>query len=390
MQAKQVKAGAIMANKDQETTQHDSNICSFPNAESGRTAIKEQASLWIVRLDRGDLSPQETHELQQWQARSDFHREYLEKLARNWDDMAVMQELAALFPINGVHTTSSLGERLRSGFTYLLRPPVWVASSLAIFGLLAVVMLNQPPHHFQTGIGEQASYTLEDGSSIHLNTNTSLDIDYSDERRVIKLHRGEANFNVAKNPERPFVVYAGEGMVWAVGTAFNVRYIDGQNDQYIDVTVTEGTVKVLGETSLDNTQEVANPIDLATLHAGQVGTLERVPTATETTAGQSLKKTSYRQTLESIDSHELDRQLAWHKGLVMFAGETLQQVVHEISRYSGLNIQITDPALSQLKIGGQFRIGETEAMFNVLESNFNIQISHLPGGQISLSAGQQH
>lgn len=72
----------------------------------------------------------------------------------------------------------------------------------------------------------------------------------------------------------------------------------------------------------------------------------------------------------------------------MFAGETLEQVVHEISRYSEQTIRITDPNLRQLKIGGQFRIGQTQAMFDVLESNFNIQVSHLDNGHITLSAGQ--
>ena len=72
----------------------------------------------------------------------------------------------------------------------------------------------------------------------------------------------------------------------------------------------------------------------------------------------------------------------------MFAGETLEQVVQEISRYSELNIQITDPSLKTLKIGGQFRIGEINAMFDVLESNFNIQVNQLTNGQVTLSQGQ--
>ena len=367
-----------MANKDQETTQHDSNICSFPNAESGRTAIKEQASLWIVRLDRGDLSPQETHELQQWQARSDFHREYLEKLARNWDDMAVMQELATLFPINGVHTTSSLGERLRSGFRYLLRPPVWVASSLAIFGLLAVVMLNQPPHHFQTGIGEQASYTLEDGSTVHLNTNTSLDIDYSDERRVIKLHRGEANFNVAKNPERPFVVYAGEGMVWAVGTAFNVRYIEGQNDQYIDVTVTEGTVKVYAQ--VEGTTAPALIVD-ASSGQSRLAAKEAL-----VAAGKSLQYHKVIKSVQPAPAKQLEQKLAWQQGALVFTGQTLEEALQEIARYTDKKLIIADPSIKGIRVGGHYKTNDIDSLLASLSQGFNLSLKQTGNNTIEISA----
>ena len=68
-------------------------------------------------------------------------------------------------------------------------------------------------------------------------------IDYRQDQRSIILHRGEAGFDVAKNKQRPFVVYAGEGMVWAVGTAFNVNY----RESYVDVVVSEGKVKVFSD-----------------------------------------------------------------------------------------------------------------------------------------------
>ena len=86
---------------------------------------------------------------------------------------------------------------------------------------------------------------MEDGSTIALNTNSRVNIDYSGERRVVQLLRGEASFDVAKSPQRPFVVYAGSGLIWAVGTAFNVRY----TSDLVDVIVTEGIVKVYTQVS---------------------------------------------------------------------------------------------------------------------------------------------
>ena len=51
-------------------------------------------------------------------------------------------------------------------------------------------------------------------------------VDYRGDNRIVRLSRGEVNFDVAKDPHRPFVVYAGDGLVWAVGTAFNVRLLE--------------------------------------------------------------------------------------------------------------------------------------------------------------------
>ena len=219
------------------------NIAAF----SSKASIKEEAGAWIVKIDGGNLSASDASQLQQWLSTSDYHRDYLEKLARNWDSMAVMQELAALFPINGVQGKPTIAERLREKFSNWQRPAVWSGTGLATCALvIALFISGQPPNHFATGIGQQASYQLEDGSTINLNTNTEVEIDFSKDRRRIHLLKGEAHFDVAKNPQRPFVVYAGEGMVWAVGTAFNVRYIGSLNsnrpDPIIDVTVTEGTV----------------------------------------------------------------------------------------------------------------------------------------------------
>ncbi len=91
-----------------------------------------------------------------------------------------------------------------------------------------------------TAVGEQRVAKLDDGSVLTMNTDSEITVDYSGDNRIVRLERGEVNFDVSKDPHRPFIVYAGDGLVWAVGTAFNVRVEDGS----VDLTVTEGRVKV--------------------------------------------------------------------------------------------------------------------------------------------------
>lgn len=284
-----------------------------------------------------------------------------------------------------------------------MNPGRGIAAALTLaLGITLYISYDQQPAFdssnglYQTAVGQQSTTVLSDNSRIILNTNSQVRVEYSDQGRKIVLLQGEAHFDVAKNKKIPFQVYAGDGLVQAVGTAFTV-YL--QQDAVVKVTVTEGKVKVLGEPDTTNQQQAngsdpaaqATPtLDLATLKAGQVGTLERVQPAENDTTGQGKNHARYLQTMQTISKPELDRQLAWHRGLVMFAGETLEQVVAEISRYSDLTINITDPNLRSLKIGGQFRIGETQAMFDVLESNFNISINRQSNGDISLASGPSH
>ena len=107
--------------------------------------------------------------------------------------------------------------------------------------LISVVsLLGMNKTSYSTAIGKQQLITLNDGSTVLLNTNSQIKVDYSDQARNITLVKGQAHFDVMPNPNQPFNVYAGTGLVKAVGTAFSV-YLQ---PEIIEVTVTEGTVEL--------------------------------------------------------------------------------------------------------------------------------------------------
>ena len=83
-------------------------------------------------------------------------------------------------------------------------------------------------------VGEQKNITLADGSKLHLNTDSIVTVDFTENARNIVLLRGEAHFDVAHDTSRPFTVTAGNNTVTAVGTAFNMQYVD---DQAFDLVV---------------------------------------------------------------------------------------------------------------------------------------------------------
>ena len=92
------------------------------------------------------------------------------------------------------------------------------------------------------------------------------------------------------------------------------------------------------------------------------------------------------QQIDTLEEQELERRLAWRSGYLVFSGDPLVQVVEEINRYTTMNVEISDPVLRDIKIGGRFKVGELDAMLSVFESSFAIRVSRLDDQHIQLLA----
>lgn len=360
-----------MAKQDHTDT---SNVAVFPN----RSAIKEEAGLWIVRMDEGELDAAEVEELRQWIRQSDFHRDYLLKLAANWDSMAVLEALADMFPLPEREPQRARGSsRLTGWLSDKIRMPVVAAAgtgalAVALLLMFAPMLDTGGARELTTGVGERARYTLQDGTTVSLNTDTRLKVDYAGAHRAVYLERGEANFEVAHNPEQPFVVYAGNGLVWAVGTAFNVRYVGDT----VDVTVTEGRVKVVSDT---RGRTARGELSTAISDERQEALIG---------AGQSLRYAQVIESLEPIQEEESVRKLAWRQGSLIFKGETLQEAVAEISRYTDKELIITDPSLAELRVGGHYKTDDINLLLDALGQGLDIDIRYASDDRVLLSAQQ--
>ena len=355
-------------------------VSEFPDIE----AVKEEAGTWLVYLDRGQLTAEEAEALHEWCGRSAFHREYLHKLASNWDDMAVMTELAELFPLPA---TEEQGERHGSDNDRGWRPSLriaFVAASaigLAVIAYLTVFDVPSPTlpptqsveQNYVTAIGEQRSFGLQDGSTISLNTNSRLTVEFSGSHRMVRLQQGEANFQVTEDPDRPFVVYVGTGMVWAVGTAFNVRVSSG----VVDVTVTEGTVKVFADIDPKET-----PSLLQTSNREAAG--DTVATAD---AGETVQYSeAVLRTVVQVPPAALTQKLAWQQGAMIFRGEPLKDAIVEMARYTDQRLVIVDPSIEDTRIGGHFKTGDIPTLLATLDDGFGIKSERVAPNVIHLSA----
>jgi transmembrane sensor len=284
-------------------------------------------------------------------------------MASVWDKMDCLSRLSDLFPV------PARSERRFGGHALGLAASVFVA--VAIAGLWAAARMPAPApppaeepvvaratvnSRYETAIGEQSTAVLADGTVVVLNTNTVLHVEYGLDRRVLVLERGEVNVRVAKDASRPLAVIAGDRVVQAVGTEFNVRI---KGDQRIELVVTEGRVRVgvrakaprmLAQNALDDPPDA--PLIVS--------------------AGEELILGAPTQQVTTVSPEDIEVKLSWRNGNLIFRGESLEEAVQEIGRYTPVEFVFVDEDLREIKVAGLFKAGDVEGLLAALRENFDI------------------
>lgn len=260
------------------------------------------------------------------------------------------------------HEVSGSVRRFRALATSRLAASVTVLAITTLGGVGAWYAVEQRnTQTYSTHVGEFHRVLLEDGSSIQLNTDTEVRVRYSARYRHVDLVHGEALFQVAKNKEKPFDVEAGETTVRAVGTAFSVRLHEAGANERVDVVVSEGRIAI-------------NPPSAQTYPAGSVATVR-----------------NGRVDATMAEEDDITSRLAWTTGRLMFQGEKLSDVVEELNRYNQRKLQVTDPDIAELRIGGTFQATDPDGFARALGATFGIKSRLVPrsfgGDMITLDSG---
>ena len=334
--------------------------------------LTSEACAWLAQLETGALSPEDLAAFREWVKRSPRHYAEIRRLARLSGEINVLAEMAG--PLRDAAERRAPVLRSKIGSHAI----TWSAAAFAMLALIfagallffSPVTTDAPgPYLIATEIGEVRETALADGSEVKLNTDSEIEIDFDRDQRRIRLLRGEAYFEVARNPDRPFTVYAGNKHVTAIGTAFAVRWTD---DDLI-VTVSEGKV------SFDETvaPQLANPGSAKAFGGDEPKVAALAPAPRRLIeAGQRLavSGSAALPVVNAISARNLTRELAWRSGLLDFEKAPLSEVVREMERYTTLDIEIVDDDLRDLKFGGIFRTGETDAFFEALELSFGVKV----------------
>ncbi len=239
------------------------------------------------------------------------------------------------------------------------RAAKWAAATALAASLAAIAWFLAPievlnPGAIKTARGEQRAVALPDGSTVQLNTDTLFVERMSERERRVELLRGEAFFDVVRDPTRPFVVKAGASEVRVVGTQFSVREHAGK----LEVVVKEGTVNVIPDTTR--------------AAAAESDKVELVP-------GNRLNYDNTKR-LVKVAVVDPERTLLWRKGMIELDSTPLEDAVEEVNRYAVTPIAIEDPRLAGIRVSGGFKVGDTEAFLFALKDRFDVSIERGPGG----------
>ncbi len=342
---------------------------------STASEIEAIASDWLVRRESGDWSEAQQARLDQWLNESTLHRVAFLRLELAWEDAARLKALGAGVRSDGPpppgHWNLSPFFSAPPSVSGASRPRLRVGR-IAFAASLVIALVAAGYWRFvidagrySTAVGMIASVAIADGSKVTLNTDSRIQVALSDAERRIELQRGEAFFDVSKDPRRPFVVRVGNKRVVAVGTRFSVRRFGDE----IEVVVTEGKVKV-ENSSTQVRGDVPSPSDPADvlLVAGSV--------ARAGEAGVLMQRKSVP---------EAEVQLSWRAGVLVFRDRNLGEAIAEFNRYNERRIVIDDPELAKLKIEGNFRATNVDAFVRLIESGFPVR-AHEYADRIVLTA----
>ena len=339
------------------------NIHSMPSNQH----LYDQASDWIVKLDRG-LSADEKIALREWLQSDTANHDILMEMTQLWDKMDAMSRLSDLFAKPGTPTQASKTNNKR------YRPYLAIAASAVLAGIVGLWALlgglNLDNNIYHTAVGEQSSVMLPDGTQLILNTNTKVSVHYTAQQRLLQLDSGEINISVAKDPSRPLSVMAAGQIVQAIGTEFNIEITDQQN---IELVVTEGKVKVAvqqdPQKSLARQTQLALPDNALTLGAGE-----------------QINLGSAKQQVTEVSADEIEVKLSWRQGNLIFRGESLEEAIKEIGRYTSVEFIFINEGLKKTRVAGMFKAGDVEGLLATLRENFNIVSERDGAGNVLLNA----
>jgi transmembrane sensor len=323
-------------------------------------AIDAAAAAWFAKRDAGEWQDQDKAEFDAWLAGDVRHRIAFFRVESAWKQAERLKALGAgiesgtvpdigewrFSPMYDQQDATTKASRLRQDRA-LMRRVLAAAACLAfvVVGVSVWYAKFGAFTEYRTPVGGLELVPLTDGSTVTLNTNSEIRVSLTDSARTVKLPRGEAFFEVAKDSRRPFVVDAGRKRVIAVGTKFSV-WNDGD---MIRVAVAEGHVRVE-----ENDGGATPPVQLK---PGDIARVERDNVLV------------HHKPLEMLEAEEL----SWRDGYIVFHDKPLGEALSEFNRYSTQKAVVHDPELAAIKIGGSFRVTNVTAFLRLLEQGFPVR-----------------
>lgn len=329
-------------------------------------AIAQQAAEWFATLRDGPVSDDDRRRWQSWLAADPEHARIWQRVEAISQPFAHLAAPPSASAVQGALSRAHNSGRRRAmqllGFAGLaLGSGLLLRQTLPWENWLQTYAIADAG--LRTGIGEQRSLKLEDGTQLSLNTATAVDLDYGAHFRRVVLRDGEILLDSAPDhhlPARPLVVDTLHGRLTALGTRFTVR---GGPDRTL-VAVYEGRVRI-------------SPGDGGPDY--------------DVVAGEQANFTP--RNIEPAGPAERARE-GWARGLLIADNIRLDSFVAELSRYTPIRLEITDGA-AELRLLAVYPITRPDRdiprILVALETVLPVRVRHLADGALRIeSPPMQH
>lgn len=295
-------------------------------------SLLDQARQWQVLLHSGRATAADRAAAQAWRQAAPEHEQALREVEGLWSSLGQIERPAEQPQVR------------------VLRRRLWAAPLACAAMLLLALWLPRGTWiglyaDISTQPGEVRELRLADGSLLTLNGDSALDWQFVDGRREVRLYRGEADFQVAHDPARPFIVSAGEARIRVTGTRFDVRL----EEDGVDLAVSEGRVLASSEGH------------------------EPLPVV----GGQQVQwRDGELQAPQTLDARQ---RLGWQRGKLVFRDQPLEHVFAELERSQSARVLFVDEAARAVQVTGVFALNDPEAVLRAVETTLPVSLVRLPG-----------
>lgn len=361
--------------------------------------IKEEAIRWFLWLRENKAESSNIDVFNRWQVVDKSHKQTYEEIKSLWHMCDAIEDLPWPLPeellkdsYDGSYPLPMMGSgsvsakritgRIKPGADAILTARALqnrrismrqygyavAASLILVLGVATFVMnLNRESavDAYYTSVAEQGSYTLEDGSRITLGPKTRVSFEFSRHQRYLSLLQGEAYFEVAKDPQRPFIVQAGGTSVEAVGTEFNIN----RRSASVVVSVVEGAIRLASQ-SIGKTTEQAQDIGVKVVKHRLVQGEQAV----------------YEQAADDWKFQKVvSRATSWRNGSLAYVNERLDRVIEDVNRYSETKFIIGDREVGNLVFTGTVMNHQISDWMEGLVKTFPVRLLHFEDRIVLLS-----
>lgn len=327
--------------------------------------IDAAARSWAVYLHSGDVRPEKIAEFDAWLTADRAHLLAFRRYERLISDLALIPELgdvdiAAAPPPAGPRPPLHRPRQLVAALALMVA--VLGGAFLGLRGALPGSSTVAEPA-YETMIAEIRDIHLADGSIVTLGARSRIEPAFTDTMRIVKLQEGEAFFDVASDPARPFYVEVGDRLIRVVGTRFDVR----QGPETVRIAVVEGVVEVLQAETPQQAEASREGMEKNVLRAGdevvaRIGSVEA--------------------TLGAIEPGEA---APWRRGWLTYEDASLAEIVSDANRYSRRQIILKDETIGDLRMTAAFSVEKIDQFAAGLEVTYGVRADYTDPGSIVLS-----